>query len=82
MSWPFLPSMQAWLFIFPVVLFLCACLKSFRLRCAVRPCLHAPQVGKGRDVGLGQITGFVAKISMGNGMQARSREVTTRRVVK
>ncbi|CAB1113586.1 GT48 [Ectocarpus sp. CCAP 1310/34] len=33
------------------------------------------QVGKGRDVGLGQITGFVAKISMGNGMQARSREV-------
>lgn len=36
-------------------------------------CLH--QVGKGRDVGLGQITGFVAKISMGNGMQSRSREV-------
>lgn len=34
------------------------------------------QVGKGRDVGLGQITGFVAKISMGNGMQARSREVS------
>ena len=34
------------------------------------------QVGKGRDVGLGQITGFVAKISMGNGMQARSREAS------
>ncbi|CAM9179036.1 unnamed protein product, partial [Chrysoparadoxa australica] len=33
------------------------------------------QVGKGRDTGVSQITGFTAKISMGNGMQARSREV-------
>jgi len=33
------------------------------------------QAGKGRDVGFSQITGFTAKISMGNGMQARSREV-------
>jgi 1,3-beta-glucan synthase component len=30
---------------------------------------------QGRDVGVSQITGFTAKISMGNGMQARSREV-------
>jgi hypothetical protein len=34
------------------------------------------QVGKGRDVGLGQLADFTAKISMGNGMQARSRQVT------
>ncbi|CAM9743227.1 unnamed protein product, partial [Sphacelaria rigidula] len=34
------------------------------------------KVGKGRDVGLGQIAAFVAKISMGNGMQSRSREVS------
>lgn len=34
------------------------------------------QVAKGRDVGVSQITGFTAKISMGNGMQARTREVS------
>eukprot|EP00903_Cladosiphon_okamuranus_P007590 g7363.t1 len=33
------------------------------------------QVSKGRDTGVSQVTGFTAKISMGNGMQARSREV-------
>ncbi|CAM9645366.1 unnamed protein product, partial [Laminaria digitata] len=32
-------------------------------------------VAKGRDTGVSQVTGFTAKISMGNGMQARSREV-------
>ncbi|CBJ30457.1 1,3-beta-glucan synthase, family GT48 [Ectocarpus siliculosus] len=32
-------------------------------------------VSKGRDTGVSQVTGFTAKISMGNGMQARSREV-------
>jgi 1,3-beta-glucan synthase component len=34
-----------------------------------------PSLLQGRDVGVSQITGFTAKISMGNGMQARSREV-------
>ncbi|CAM9858817.1 unnamed protein product, partial [Choristocarpus tenellus] len=33
------------------------------------------QVAKGRDTGVSQVTGFTAKISMGNGMQCRSREV-------
>lgn len=29
------------------------------------------QVSKGRDTGVSQVTGFTAKISMGNGMQVR-----------
>lgn len=30
------------------------------------------QVSKGRDTGVSQVTGFTAKISMGNGMQVRN----------
>ncbi|CAM9314305.1 unnamed protein product, partial [Discosporangium mesarthrocarpum] len=48
---------------------------NFMLRGGTATQAEYLQVGKGRDVGLGQITGFVAKISMGNGMQSRSREV-------
>lgn len=34
-----------------------------------RPCFPIRQVSKGRDTGVSQVTGFTAKISMGNGMQ-------------
>ncbi len=33
--------------------------------------LRQIQVSKGRDTGVAQVTGFTAKISMGNGMQVR-----------
>lgn len=52
----------------------CVCVSPARCRASLDDCRCVAlsltsQVAKGRDTGVSQVTGFTAKISMGNGMQ-------------